>query len=98
MISRDPQTNPSVANPDVKQTGVQYERNPGAEFGEHIRNTAAICNSSASHTYGNVLSVVEKYILDLFPKDLFKTVTASTTLASRQITHTPSQLNKKELP
>lgn len=98
MIGRDPQTNPSVANPDVKRAGVQYERNPGAEFGDHIKNTAAICNSSASHTYGNVLSVVEKYILDLFPKDLFKTVTASTTLASRQVTHTPSQLNKKELP
>ena len=98
MISRDPQTNPSAANPDVKKTGVQYERNPEAEFGEHIRNTTAICNSSASHTYGNVLSVMEKYILDLFPKDLFKTVTASTTLASRQITHLPRQLNKKELP
>lgn len=98
MISRDPQTNPSVANPDVTQVGVQYERNPGAEFGEHIKNTAAICNTSASHTYGNVLSVVEKYILDLFPKDLFKTVAASTTLASRQVTHMPRQLNKKELP
>ena len=98
MISRDPQTNPSVANPDIKLLFNGYERNPGAEFGEHIKNTAAICNNSASHTYGNVLSVVEKYILDLFPKDLFKTVTASTTLASRQITHTPSQLNKKELP
>lgn len=97
MISRDPHTNPSIANPDIK-SGVQYERNPGAEFGEHIKNTAAICNTSASHTYGNVLSVVEKYILDLFPKDLFKTVTASTTLASRQITHLPKQLHKKEFP
>lgn len=95
---RDPQTNPSIANPDIKQAGVQYERSPGAEYGDHIKNTAAICNTSASHTYGNVLSVVEKYILDLFPKDLFKTVTASTTLASRQITHLPRQLNKKEVP
>ena len=98
MISRDPQTNPSVANPDIKQAGTQYERNPGAEFGDHIKNTAAICNTSASHTYGNVLSVIEKYILDLFPTDLFKTVAASTTLASRQVTHMPKQLHKKELP
>ena len=98
MITRDPQTNPSVANPHVKETGVQYSRNPDAEYGEHIYNTAAICNTSASHTYGNVLSVVEKYILDIFPKELFKTVTASTTLASRQLTHLPRQLQKKELP
>lgn len=98
MITRDPQTNPSVANPDVKEAGVQYSRNPDAEYGEHIYNTAAICNTSASHTYGNVLSVVERYILDIFPKDLFKTVTASTTLASRQLTHLPRQLHKKELP
>ncbi len=98
MISRDTQTNPAIANPDVKLAGVQYSRNPDAEHGDHIKQTAAICNASASHTYGNVLSVVEKFILDIFPKDLFKTVTASTTLASKQITHLPRQLHKKELP
>lgn len=99
MIYRDPQTNPGQANPDIKLEGVQYERNPGAEHGEHIKNTAAICNTSASHTYGNVLSVVEKYLLsEVFPPDLFKTVTASTTLASRQVNHLPNQLHKKEFP
>ena len=95
---RFPHTNPAVGNPDVRMVGVQYEKNPGAEYGDHIKNTAAICNTSASHTYGNVMSVIEKYILDLFPKDLFKTVAASTTLASRQLTHLPRQLHKKEVP
>ena len=95
---KTPQTNPGIANPDVNVIGVQYERNPGVELGDHIKNTTAICNSSASHTYGNVLSVVEKYILDTFPKDLFKTVTASTTLASKQVNHLPHQLIKKEMP
>lgn len=98
MMPRNPNYNPAIMNPDVKLQGVQYERNVGAEYGEHIKNTGAICNTSASHTYGNVMSVIEKYILDIFPPDLFKTVTASTTLASRQITHLPRQLNKKELP
>ena len=98
MISRNPTYNPSVANPDVNLQGVQYERNVGAEYGEHIKNTGAICNTSASHTYGNVMSVIEKYILDIFPPDLFKTVTAATTLASKQVTHLPRQLVKKELP
>ena len=76
----------------------QYEADPDAAYGDHIKNTAAVCNSSASHTYGNVLSVIEKYILDKFPKELFKTVTASTTLASRQVNHLPKQLYKKEMP
>jgi len=98
VISRNPHTNPGQANPDVNLQGVQYERNPDAEYGEHIRNTAAICNTSASHTYGNVMSVVEKYILNIFPPDLIKTVTASTSIASRQITHLPHQLHKKEAP
>lgn len=98
MHYRDPALNPSVANKLIKQTGVRYERNPDAEYGEHIRNTTAICNTSASHTYGNVLSLVEKYLLDIFPQDLFKTVTASTALVSKQLTHLPHQLHKKEMP
>lgn len=98
MINRNPSSNPSIANKQVKQQGVQYEKNVGAEYGEHVKNTSAICNASASHTYGNVLSVVEKYLLDIFPQDLFKTVTASTTLSSRQLNHLPRQLHKKEMP
>lgn len=98
MTSRVPHTNPGYANPDLTLKGVQYERNPDAEYGEHIRNTAAICNTSASHTYGNVMSVIEKFILDIFPADLFKTITASTSIASRQVNHLPHQLHKKEAP
>jgi hypothetical protein len=98
LIARNINTTPSVNNPDIKYKYNGYENNSGAEYGEHIKNTAAICNTSAAHTYGNVLSIVEKYILDQFPPDLFKTITASTTLASRQITHLPRQLHKKELP
>lgn len=98
MLPRDYSVNPNVSNPDVQLQGVQYERNPEAEYGEHIQNTGAICNTSASHTYGNVLGIVEKFLVDTFPADLFKTVTAATTLASRQIMSVPSQLRKKELP
>ena len=98
MVKRDPHSNPSVANRKMNQAGVQFERNPGAVYGDHIRNTSAICNTSMSHTIGNVMSVIEQSLLQTFPQDLFKTVTASTTLASRQITHLPNQLHKKEMP
>lgn len=96
MFPQDPRFNPN--NPDVNIQGLQFEKNPDAAYGDHIKNCTAICNSSASHTYGNVMAVVEKYLLDLFPPDLFKTVTASTTLASRQVLHLPHQLKKVELP
>ena len=98
MLPRDYQANPSEANPDIEWTGVQFEQNTGAVHGEHIKNTAAICNTSAAHTYGNVLAVIEKSILERFSPDLFKTVTASTSLASRQLKHLPHQLHKQEVP
>lgn len=99
MLPKDYNSNPSVANPDIKIAGVQYEKNPGAEYGDHIKNTYAVCNSSISHTFGNVISVVEKYLLDSFsPQVEFKTVIANTAIASRQVRHLPNQLYKKELP
>lgn len=98
MLNRYPSQKPSDLNPDVKRIGMQYEENSGAAYGEHIINTCAMCNSSAAHTYGNVLAVIEHALVQKFPEGLFKTVTASTTLASRQITHLPSQLQKKERP
>lgn len=92
------QFTPGMSNPDANIKGLQYEINSDAAYAHHIKNTCALCNTSASHTYGNVLSVVEKYLLDSFPKNLFKTVTASTTLASKQVDHLPHQLLKKEVP
>lgn len=89
--------NPNISNERINQN-INYEYNPDAAYGEHIRNTTAICNTSASHTCGNVLSIIEKHLTDVFPQDLFKTVTASTTLASKQIRHLPNQLHKNEKP
>lgn len=89
---------PSITDSRFKSINTQYALNPEAAYGDHIKNTGAMCNSSASHTYGNVMGIMEKYLTDLFPENLFKTVTASTTLASRQLTHLPHQLIKKEMP
>jgi len=98
MLPNNYSVNPSQANPNIKLEGVQFETNVGANYGEHITNTGAVCNTSASHTYGNVMAVIEKYVLDLFRNIDFKTVTTSTTLSSRQLSHLPSQLQKKEMP
>lgn len=99
MLPRNYNSNPSIANPDINISGLQYERNPDAEYGEHIKDTFAICNTSSSHTYGNVLSVIEKYLIDKFnPQIEFNTILANTTIASRQTRHLPHQLHKKEPP
>ena len=98
MIYRNPNSTPSFDNRNMNIAGVNYANNPEAEYGEHIKNTTAICNTSASHTYGHVMAIMEKYILDQFEGIDFKTVTASTTLASRQLRHLPQQLHKVELP
>lgn len=94
----DPTVNPSVPNRNIQQAGVQFEANPNIATGDHIKNTAAIIQTSAAHTYGNVAAVIEKYITDLFPQGLFKSVATTTTLASRQLKSLPRQLIKRELP
>lgn len=92
------QSHPSVQNRGVEQVGVQYVTNPGAEYGNHIKNTAAFCMTSSSHTYGNVASIVKQFLIDQFPEDTFNTITISTTLANKQLLHTPTQLSKLKAP
>ena len=54
--------------------------------------------SGMSHTYGNALAFMEKYVLDIFPKDLFKTVHVHSKLAHRQIRSTNKEYLKKSKP
>lgn len=90
--------NINMKDPDIYLPGVQYERNPNSEYGYHIENTGTIAITSISHTYGNVLGIIEKYLLDLFPLDYFRTVLPTTQIAARQLKHTPAKLSKKEAP
>lgn len=40
---------------------------------------------SSAHTYGNVLAIMQKWVLDVFPKKLFKTIHVSSRIAHKQI-------------
>ena len=53
---------------------------------------------SMSHTYGNALAFMQKYIIDLFPKNLFKTVHVNSKIAHRQIRSTSYEYTKKAKP
>lgn len=44
--------------------------------------------SSSSHTYGNALAFIQNWILNLFDKDLFKTIHVNSKIAHRQLRNT----------
>jgi S-adenosylmethionine hydrolase len=55
-------------------------------------------NTSISHTYGNVLASIQKYILNKFEDKFFKTIHVQSRLAHRQLKSTPSEFLKKRKP
>ena len=54
--------------------------------------------SSMSHTYGNVLAYIQKWIIDLFPENMFKTIHVNSKIAHRQLRSTPHEFIKKTKP
>jgi hypothetical protein len=81
----------------ARDTGLYMEsvlpRNP-----EQWKNNFMTVYTSASHTYGNAISAVEQFIIDIFPEGLFKSVHTAKGSANRQLTSTPAQLVKKKYP
>lgn len=53
---------------------------------------------SAAHTYGNALAFMQRYILNLFPKDLFRTVHVNSRLAHMQMKQVNTNFIKKPKP
>lgn len=53
---------------------------------------------STAHTYGNVLATTQKWVMDIFEKNPFKTIHVSSTIAHKQILTTPHQFLKKSKP
>ena len=54
--------------------------------------------SSISHTYGNALAFIQNWVINLFPKDLFKTIHVNSKIAHRQLKSTPHEFLKKTKP
>lgn len=53
---------------------------------------------SPAHTYGNVLAMIQNWVLNLFPDNTFKTIHVNSKIAHRQITSTPHEFLKKTKP
>lgn len=54
--------------------------------------------TSMSHTYGNIFAFIQNWIINLFPKDLFKTIHVNSKIAHRQIRSTTHEYVKKTKP
>lgn len=56
------------------------------------------CQCSTAHTFGNVTAFIQNWILNLFPKDLFKTIHVNSKIAHTQLRSTPHEFLKKSPP
>ena len=53
---------------------------------------------SVAHTYGNLLATAQKYVLDIFPKNTFKTIRINSQIAHKQMVSTPYKFLKNTKP
>ena len=69
----------------------------------HIRETGhpvhyIQCQCSTAHTFGNVTAYIQNYLINLFPKDFFKTIHVNSKIAHTQLRSTPNEFLKKQTP
>lgn len=65
---------------------------------EEVNMGYLTCQTSAAHTFGNLTAQVQKWLIDLFPKDTFKTIHVHSKLAHRQILSVSGDFIKKSKP
>lgn len=56
------------------------------------------CQTSASHTYGNLTAFIQQWLVGLYPKESFKTIHVSSKIAHRQLISTGKTFLKKPKP
>ena len=67
---------------------------------QHNFDISLACESGTDivHAVGNVTAIAMRYILDQFPPNTFATALPSTTIAHRQLRHTPKQIRTQAYP
>lgn len=56
------------------------------------------CQSSASHTFGNMTAFIQNWLINLFPENLFKTIHVNSKISHLQLRSTPKEFLKKSPP
>lgn len=56
------------------------------------------CQCSTAHTFGNVTTFIQNWLINLFPENMFKTVHVNSKIAHSQLRNTPHEFLKKTPP
>lgn len=57
-----------------------------------------MCQTSTSHTFGNVTAFIQNWLIKLFPENLFKTIHVHSKISHKQLRSTPKEFLKKIKP
>lgn len=93
--------NEGITDHDIRERRLQYQYNSLSPRGnEHGYSLSLACQSGTDmmHSIGNVAAIVLQFVVDLFPDGTFATAFPSTTLAHRQLKHTPKQIRTQPYP
>lgn len=85
-----------IAQQKAEQEKIRKMMQPIPEKAPDKRYVALM--SSTSHTYGNALTYMQNWIMNLFPENTFSTVHVNSKIAHRQIKSTPHEYLKKSTP
>lgn len=75
-------------------TGTDRDTNPN----QLAISLACQSGTDIAHSVGNVTAILLQFIVDQFPSGTFATVVPATSLAHRQLKHTPKQVRTQEYP
>lgn len=89
MIKEDPYSNM------IDLSDASTHHYPQKESTKDLQYTSIM--TSAAHTYGNALAFIQKWVLDLFPKDLFKTIHVNSKITHRQMIQTDLRAQSKKM-
>lgn len=81
-------------SPSFHYTGTDREYNPN----QLAISLACQSGTDVAHSVGNVTAILLQFIVDQFPSGTFATVVPATSLAHRQLKHTPKQVRTQEYP
>lgn len=93
--------NEGITDLDIRERRLNYQYNSlSPRDHEHSYSLSLACQSGTDmmHSIGNVMAVIQEFVVDLFPQKTFSTVIPSTQLAHRQLKHTPQQIRSQAYP
>ena len=93
--------NEGITDLNIRERRLNYQYNSlSPRDHEHSYSLSLACQSGTDmmHSIGNVMAVIQEFVVDLFPQKTFSTVIPSTQLAHRQLKHTPQQIRSQAYP